>query len=262
MIRLDGSAARYGELWFNEAAPAQLGVDILRYRCRSAPVPQSRVTPFLSMVTELGPGPDEIAAAFSKDCRYKIRRAETKDALTSECVTDPTPRLAEFCAFFDAFARQKDHEPCDQQWLQAASKARQLMLTRAARDGETLVWHAYLIAGDRAWLQYSASCFRDKDNEYRALVGRANRWLHWRNLIGFRDMGLVRYDWGGLFEDESVPEQAGINGFKKSFGGRIERSFNCTVPVTLKGRIYLPLRDVWRSRGTSLLLRKESVASA
>ena len=258
MIRLEGSAARYGELWFDEVAPANPGVDILRYRCRPAPMPEARVSAFLSMVTELGPAPDEIASAFSKDCRYKIRRAETKDGLASEWLADPASRLAEFCAFFDAFARQKDHEPCDQQWLQAACEARQLMLTRACREGETLVWHAYLVAGDRAWLQYSASCFRDKDNDYRALVGRTNRWLHWRSLLRLREMGLARYDWGGLFEDESIPEQAGINAFKKSFGGRTERTYNCTVPVTLKGRIYLPLRDAWRSRGTSLLARKEN----
>jgi lipid II:glycine glycyltransferase (peptidoglycan interpeptide bridge formation enzyme) len=78
------------------------------------------------------------------------------------------------------------------------------------------------------------------------LIGRANRWLHWQDMLRLKQMGLERYDWGGLFEDDSTPERAGINSFKKHFGGRQERTYDCTVPVTLRGRIYLPLRDAWR----------------
>ena len=65
-------------------------------------------------------------------------------------------------------------------------------------------------------------------------------------MLRFKERGLKRYDWGGLFEDESVPERAGVNNFKKDFGGRQERTYNCTVPVTLRGRLYLPLRNAWR----------------
>ena len=169
-------------------------------------------------------------------------------------------RLEEFREFFDAFARQKSHEPCDRQWLRAACDARQLVLTLASREGEALVWHAYLIAGQAAWLQYSGSCFRDKETDYRALVGRANRWLHWRDILQFKELGMLRYDWGGLFEDESAPERAGINAFKRSFAGRLEHSYDCTVPVTLKGRIYLPLRDAWHNRKMVLPPRKVSTA--
>jgi hypothetical protein len=120
------------------------------------------------------------------------------------------------------------------------------VLTSASRNGEALVWHAYVMCGEAARLQYSGSCFRTRESDYRALVGRANRWLHWKDMLRFRRMGMKRYDWGGLFEDESAPERAGINKFKKGFGGREERSYDCTVPVSLRGRLWLPLRDAWR----------------
>jgi lipid II:glycine glycyltransferase (peptidoglycan interpeptide bridge formation enzyme) len=115
-----------------------------------------------------------------------------------------------------------------------------------------LVWHAYVTSGTTARLQHSGSYFRNKENDYRALVGRANRWLHWRTMLRFKEMGMERYDWGGLFEDESVPERAGINNFKRSFGGQQERTYDCTLPVTFKGRVYLPLRDAWRRRKSIL----------
>ena len=123
------------------------------------------------------------------------------------------------------------------------------MLTSASRDGEDLVWHVYYSDGRVVWLQYTASCFRGRDNDYRALVGRANRWLHWQDMRSFRGSGARRYDWGGLFEDESTPEREGINRFKRDFGGEPVRSYECAAPVTVKGRLYLPLRDAWRRWG-------------
>jgi len=248
VIRIRGRGAVYGEVWYDEEPSGDPGVDIVGYRYRNAPIEDARYTPFLSLVTDLSVGEDAIAEQFGKDCRYKIRRAETKDGLHMEFITNSESRLDEFRAFFDAFARQKSVAPSDHQWLVAACKARQLVLTSARQNGEALVWHAYVMFGTTAGLQYSGSCFRNRENDYRALVGRANRWLHWREMLRFKEMGIQRYDWGGLFEDESVPERAGINNFKRDFGGRQVRTYDCTVPVTLRGRIYLPLRDAWRRR--------------
>ena len=252
MIRLQGRGAAYGEVWYDEEPPRESGVDIVLYRQREAPIADARTTPFLSMVTDLSPDEDAIASQFGKDCRYKIRRAETKDGLRMEVIDEPEGRLDEFRAFFDAFAMQKSHPPCDAHWLAAACKARQLLLTSASKDDEALVWHAYLICGKAAWLQYTGSCFRNRENDYRALVGRANRWLHWKEMLHFKEMGIQRYDWGGLFEDESVPENAGINRFKKDFGGREVRTYDCAVPVTLRGRVWLTLREAWRARRQGL----------
>jgi hypothetical protein len=248
MIRYKGRAAVYGEVWYDEELPPDSGVDIVVYRQKAAPIAGARATPFLSLVIDLSPRETAIMEGFGKDCRYKIRRAESKDGLHMAFISDPENRLHEFCAFYDAFARQKSLPPSDRQWLIAACEARQLVLTSASRSGEILVWHAFLVSGKAAWLQYTGSCFRDRDNEYRAVVGRANRWLHWQEMRRFKALGITRYDWGGLFEDESAPERAGINRFKKEFGGEPVRSYDCTVPLTPRGRIWLPLRAIWRRR--------------
>jgi hypothetical protein len=248
MIRIAGRGAAYGDLWFDEELPRDPGVDIVRYRCRDAPIERERCTPCLSLVSDLAVDADALVGAFGKDCRYKIRRADTKDGLQMEFITAPADRLREFRAFFDSFARQKSHEPSDGPWLRAACEAGQLVLTRASQGGEDLVWHAYIVCGGGTWLQYTGSCFRDRENDYRALVGRANRWLHWKDMLQFKERGITRYDWGGVFADESAPNRSGIDEFKRSFGGRDARTYDCTVPLTLRGRVYLPLRDAWRSR--------------
>ena len=248
MIRIKGRGAVYGELWYDEKPPSDPGVDIILYRQIAVPVADARQTPFLSLVTDLAVEEDAIMEKFGKDCRYKIRRAESKDGLQMEFISEPESRLNEFGTFFDAFAKQKSLSPCDRQWLVAACKARQLVLSSASRNGEVLVWHAHVLSGKTAGLQYSGSCFRNRDNDYRALVGRANRWLHWKDMLQLKEVGIERYDWGGLFEDESTAEGAGINNFKRDFGGRQERTYQCSVPVTVTGRVWLPLRDAWHRR--------------
>jgi hypothetical protein len=127
--------------------------------------------------------------------------------------------------------------PLDHRWLVAACRAGQLVLASALQDGERLVWHGYLVRGGFARLQYSASAFRGRDSAYRSLVGRANRWLHWQCMLRFREMGIATYDWGGVFEEESTAEQAGLNRFKREFRGREVRRFDCVLPVTARGRL-------------------------
>jgi hypothetical protein len=252
MICYKGRGAVYGELWYDEdEQPAGAAVDIVLYRQRRTPVPGARSTPLLSLVIDLTSPASALVEQFGKNCRYKIRRADTKDGLRMELISKPEKRLDEFCDFYDAFAGQKSVEPANRQWLEAACGSGRLLLTSVFRGTEALAWHAYLITGTSAWLQYTGSCYRDRTNEYRAAVGRANRWLHWQEMLRFKEIGMTRYDWGGLFEDESTPERSGINRFKKEFGGRPVRTYDCVLPVTLKGRLWLPLRDAWRSR-TSL----------
>ncbi len=258
MIRIRGRGVLYGEIWHDEQPRGATGVDIVVYVHRPAPFRGHRSTPFLSLVADLSAEENVIAQRFDETCRYQIRRAEAKDALQVETMRDPERRLDDFVAFFNAFANQKSLAAADPEWLRAACRSRQLALTCASGNGEALVWHAYVLSGSTAMLLHSGSRFRNRDGAYRSLVGRANRLLHWKDMLWFRKLGMTRYDWGGLFEDESTPERAGINRFKKSFGGELARSYDCAVPMTLRGRIYLPLRDAWRRFKSASAMRNRA----
>ncbi|HEY3157503.1 MAG TPA: GNAT family N-acetyltransferase, partial [Vicinamibacterales bacterium] len=194
----------YGEVWYQEEAPSDAGVDIVVYRQRTSPVANALQAPSMLLLTDLTVDADAIAGAFDTTCRYHIRRAGKNDGLAMEFIADPVSRLEEFRTFYDAFAQQKSIWLADMDWLVAACRSRQLALTVATRDGEPLVWHAYVMFENTAGLQYSCSCFRDRDRDYRARVARANRWLHWQDMLQLKERGITRYDWGGLFADEST----------------------------------------------------------
>jgi len=233
----------YGELWFDEEPPAHAGVDIIEYRCRPNPIPNARAETLRSLHTDLTRPPEAILAGFHGGCRYLVRRAEARDGLRHEVIRDAGDCLDEFANFYDGFARQKALWPADRHWLARAAVEGQLVLSCVARGSEPLVWHAHLRSGRTVRLAYSASCFRGMESGYRSLVGRANRWLHWHDMLHFKEAGLECYDWGGVFADESTPERAGINQFKRMFGGQRVVHYECTVPATPRGRLWLALRE-------------------
>jgi hypothetical protein len=136
-------------------------------------------------------------------------------------------------------------------WLDEATRAGKLILTRAGQDGEIHVWHAYVISDGRARLLYSASLFREQDKSLQALIGRINRWLHWQDILEFKRRGFRIYDFGGLFSDESSAMAAGINKFKEGFGGVRTLNYDCTAALTWKGRLYLMLLNLRKRMRTT-----------
>jgi hypothetical protein len=246
VIPIQGRAVVYGELWFDEAPPSEAGVDILVHRYRAAPIPHAHNLSLHSLRTDLAQPPEAIARGFDETCRRHIRRAERQDGLRHETLGEAADALEEFAEFYDVFARQKGLWLADRHWLVRAAQAGQLLLSCASREGERLVWHAHLRAGRTVQLAHSASLYRGMNDDYRSLVARANRWLHWQDMLAFKAAGAVHYDWGGMFADESTPERAGINRFKRTFGGSPVLAYECTVPVTLRGRLWLTLRGALR----------------
>ena len=245
MITIKGRFGTYGEIWFDEEPPRLGNVDVLMFRMRPEPLDNVACAPFLSLVSDLTPDGDVMMAYFGGTNRYKIKRADAKDGLAFEFMTDTTPHLGAFCAFYDDFAEQKKLPPAYRRGLAATSEAGQLVLSSASRRGQRIVWHAYIRSGTTAALLHSASHFRDdKEGADRALVGRANRWLHWKDMLTFKTMGVARYDWGGMFDDESVAAHASVNNFKREFGGAPVQSYNCTVPRSVRGRAYTAMRSL------------------
>jgi len=247
MIRLKGHATVYAEIWYDDVRPIEPGIDIVIHRQRRTPIPGARTSPLLSLQTDLASSREEIISQFERTCASQVKRADKKDGLRSEFTLDPVASLDEFCEFYDDFAGQQSIWLADRKWLRSAAEGGHLALNSVWRGDELLVWHAYLIAGEVARVEYSGSCHRERDADFRSQVARANRWLHLQSMMEFKKLGFAQYDWGGLFEDESKPERVGINRFKRGFGGKQVRSYDCTVPITLKGRVWLALREAWRS---------------
>jgi len=245
---LKSSWPRIAEFWFDEPLPKR-GVDVAVLRQFSRPVPNAVPRPFHSIEIDLQTPEETLLKAMDADTRYEIRRAETKDQLEAEVLMQPSEALRqEFLRFHGAFAAEKNLQPATPALLDPLVAAGMLCLTRVLSQGEPLVWHSYVIAQGRARLLHSASLFRGGDNAQRNLVGRANRWLHWRDMMAFQSQGLRAYDMGGWYEGTDNAQLLAINRFKQGFGGVQVAQFNATVPLSWLGRLYIWSKQLSRAR--------------
>ncbi|MEM5790365.1 MAG: hypothetical protein AAGU11_23840, partial [Syntrophobacteraceae bacterium] len=235
----DNHGTRIAEVWFDEPAPGR-GADLVRFIQRSHPVPKAECIEKHTLIVALDRAPAEIFSSFKKDTRNEIRRARDREGIICEGILPGKGWILEdFFAFHDKFASRKGLRSLDRSRLLLYASAGLLYLSRC-RDpyGDVLAWHAYLALGGRARLLYSASHFRDsRENRRRNVIGRANRYLHWDDLLRFRSAGISLYDFGGWYAGNADENLLGINRFKEEFGGRRVCEFDCDLAATHRGRI-------------------------
>jgi GNAT acetyltransferase-like protein len=250
MIEWHGRFCRFADVYFGEEPPPARG-DFVRDLHRLTPSPAMRCTLSHTILIDLDREPAAIMADVSKNTRYKIRRAEQGDQVRYETRNDGAAAVAEFSEFYGRFAALKKLPPVPAGYLAALVRARALDLSVVRDDTTTLVWHAHYRGRQRVRLLYSASLYRaDGDSGHRSLVGRANRYHHWRDMLRFREEGITLYDFGGWYDGDADLERLRINAFKEEFGGRVARTFTGQRAVTMKARLLLALQQAAIRAGT------------
>lgn len=235
-----------GEVWFDEEPEGIPNVDVLYYRQRAAPLDGARSDEFHTRLIDLTKSHDELWAAVSKNDRYKIRRAAEKDQLSYHYWQRPDLSiLDEFADFYDQFATQKGLTKVNRVQLRDRAKMGAIDVSQVKlKDEMSLTWHVHYRSQKRLRLLHSASIKNNSDTAYQSLLGRANRYHHWQDIVRFKDSGDLTYDFGGWYMGNTDQEKLGINQFKEKFGGVVVRNFNCVHSITMKGRLYLYLRKL------------------
>ena len=230
---------RVVELWFDEADTCPRA-DIVRHFQRTSPPEGCNCVPFHTLVTDLQLEASALFAKIKKDTRYEIRRGAEKDKLTCYVHNSvDADTLSGFLHFYRGFAAANDLRPANNIRLQLLAEIGALYLSEALdEDGRSLVWHAYCRFDDhRARLLYSASGLHAAAN--KGLIGRANRYLHWKDFLAFQALGTKLYDFGGWYEGTQDEKKIRINQFKEEFGGTVVVNFNGLQGTTLKGKVGL-----------------------
>lgn len=227
------------EFWFDEPIPAD-SVDVAYFRQRSyVPATSSSRTYHTSLI-DLTRTEEQIRETFNKATRYEIRRAETKDSLECQPVSKPeNSTIREFHAFHGLSANRIGIEAVGIEYLRAAARAGCLQLSSIRQQGRTLVWHSYIANDYRARLLHSASLLRDADSSQRALISRANRYLHWLDMLYFKCQGIQVYDLGGLYRTEDDKGRLRLNPFKGNFGGTRVTEYDGVLACSTLGQIYI-----------------------
>jgi hypothetical protein len=201
--------------------------------------------PFRTLHLDLSQPSQALFEKIDKQVRYEIRRAEKNDSFFISILNCPDKKdIISFAYFYNRFARSKGLSDCRLAHLLILAENNIIVLSQACDiSGQMLVAHAYIVDGTRARLLLSASLFRNSEvSAARALYGRANRVLHWRDIEFFKESHYKTYDFGGIADLAQKPELAGINEFKIAFGGVQVIEYNLVKARTVLGKIAIKVQ--------------------
>lgn len=240
-----------GEVWFDEELNDANNVDVIFYRQTPRPLNGgvSHCEDFSTLIIDLSKDENEIWNGVHKNDRYKIRRAE-KEQIGHEML-DPSvidaPVIEEFADFYDRFAAWKGLSKVRRNRLRAYAESNSLFISKLkTSDGTLLGCRTYLKVDSRVRLLQSASTRGSvSDSKFRSMVGRANRFHHWRDIVEFKNRGIEIYDFGGWYAGDSDAELLAVNQFKEKFGGDVVAAVNFSRPLTMKGSLYVMLRNAY-----------------
>jgi len=241
MITYRSKGIHIAEVWFDEIAPAS-GIDVVLFLQYSRPVKGSIWREKCTLIVDLKSKPEEIFNTFNKDTRKDIRRARDKDQIICESQSArDIPTFDNFFSSYNRFAIQKKLPTLKRSRMEAYAFSGSLDLSVArAPDGQVLVWHSYLLACNRARGLYAGSLLREsKDSDRRNLIGRANRYLHWEDMLRFKEAGVEYYDFGGWYAGHKDEALLNINRYKEEFGTKKIYEYDCELPLTLQGKAAL-----------------------
>lgn len=177
---------------------------------------------------------EEIYKSFNKDTRYKINRANKEG-----CQFGIEESLDDFIQFYNDFASDKGVDMIGK----AINKLiPHMVITKVSVNGEILAMHSYVVDWEakRVRMDKSASHFRKlKEKSDRALIGRANKFLHYESMLYFKSKGVATYDLGGYAYNTPDPVLQSINRFKDSFKGQlVQENVYTPLPFFIAKKIF------------------------
>lgn len=174
------------------------------------------IQPRCTFVLDVLEDSEKQLAAFPKDTRYGVRRAEREgvEAGPSENLDED---LEKFMDLHEETAARQKFAVRPREYYRRFMRELPAQLIVAKREGELLAGAVILTFGDEAYYFYGAST-RQGDNLYASYLAQ------FEALSAARKEGARRYDMYGIpcapTEDHPL---WGVYKFKKKFGGREER---------------------------------------
>ena len=190
---------------------------------------------FFSNIIDLKNSKEFIKSNFRKSLINEINQAEKK--FNFDIIYDYSPdehSINSFINFFNNFAKNKNINFADKSKLQRLKG--NIVFSKALMRNNILVWHVYIFDDFKFRLLYSSnnvSC----DNEFRKIIVRANKLLHFKDIIYAKEKKFKVYDFGGISNNEG--KLNGVDEFKLGFSKQLECTYNFTFANSFKGNILL-----------------------
>jgi hypothetical protein len=183
----------------------------------------------------------DIFKNIKKTTKYEINRALDKDQIN--CSFNYHPNIYDieiFENFYNKFAKRSGLGKLNINIISRYLLNDKIILTSASFNNKILVYHCYLNVGKMIRLLKSANNF-DEENISKNIVSRANRLLHWKDILEFKEQNFNIYDFGGIYLGKRNKKLISITEFKLNFSQHPIELYDCIKPITIVGFIVSPL---------------------
>ncbi|OFY51447.1 MAG: hypothetical protein A2W85_09920 [Bacteroidetes bacterium GWF2_41_31] len=155
-----------------------------------------------------------IMQSYSTTVRNEIRRS-IKD---KNIFTEISP--LQFLDFYNPFALLKKLKVYTPKEFDEYGS--DLFTTGAFIENKLVAAHSYLLDKQKGIVRLLLSCSSQlyTENISKSFVARANKGLHYTDMLMFKAQGFILYDWGGV-SNKIDPTLEGIRKFKEGFGGEL-----------------------------------------
>lgn len=196
------------------------------------------ITDFHSLLCDLKHSEEELLNDINKTERYQIRKSGRDGVsvkiVAKEEVKENAVIISQLKEIYEEMYREKGFDYTFNETLFRAYYEKDMIVISGVFQGENpLVLHSYVVDEKNARLLHSVSEFRN-ENVDASLVGRANKRLHWEDILYFKGQGIQTYDWGGI---SSIENPNGIDTFKMKFGGNLTTYQNMVYGNSFLGKM-------------------------
>lgn len=235
-------------IWFQKSLiKVQSKSPVIRYmRVENIPEEKkNKANKALTLWSDLTVDESELLIPMRKQVRYEIRRALKEDIQVEVWDTNKQNVdfvLQEFHKVYNNFCLVSGYDDIIKDFNEKRIRSYAdygCVVITIAKFQNGAVYHLYVHDERVALLMYSASDFRN-ENVDNNLAGRANKLLHYKDMLLFKSMGVSIYDWGNV---SSFDQQNGIDNFKVAFGGKQKVLYNVFVPNSIIGKILIALKE-------------------
>lgn len=240
---------RFERIWFQkEIIKVKSDAHVLRYMRLENIEEKKRANADKAetLWTLLDKDSNELMSEMRKQVRYEIRRAEKEDIeifyYSSKDIINKS--------LLDTFEKAYNHfcEISGREYVKSFFNKKRVksyadyngIIMSEARFEKGKIYHIYVADGNLALLHFSVSDFRNKDVDNN-LAGRANKLLHYKDLLFFREHGYNVYDWGNV---SSFENPNGIDNFKISFGGVPKVVYSVYIANGFIGKFLLMVKAI------------------
>lgn len=226
--------------WYEITPPFENNIDFIEIKS-SIKKESIFSIPFHTIFVNLNQNEKDIFNGFNKTTKYEIHRALEKDKIEYSINLIPEKSdIDAFVIFYNKFAERKGLGDINEKMLKLYHLNNSLVISTASFEDKILIYHCYLKINKTLRLLKSANTINEP-NVSKGLVGRANRFLHWKDILEFKLQNFDIYDFGGIYLGTKKTNLISITEFKFNFSKNEVKLYDSLKPITLWGRLICPL---------------------